>query len=355
MKGFLKIALITIALLGTAPPTIAQTVSDLLANGNLTVHSSLSPNEVIVPGQRVALTIEVATSRWFTGGTRIRLPEVDGLVILQNEKFASNATVTRNGHTWVVQRWTLDLYPQKTGSFRIPPIEMLIEVNVSANKSITGYIASTAQSLNVSLPKPLEKTPFWVAAPFYSMTQKMNADLQNLQIGDAVEREITLKANGVMAMMLPVIPLEGVDGLRGYTTPPQLEDSNNRGKSQAIRIQHITYIAEKPGSYTLPAIDVFWWNTQTKKLAVVSLAETQIHVQGATPEDQVKPRDYIDIRIALAILAIIALGFIALKTLSARTLYESILRLWQGGQRAIAMVRKPALPSRLNPDNNERD
>jgi len=50
-----------------------------------------------VPGQKVTLTLEIATDRWFAGGTRIGIPEVPGLVILQTEQFASNASETHNG------------------------------------------------------------------------------------------------------------------------------------------------------------------------------------------------------------------------------------------------------------------
>ena len=52
-------------------------------------------------------------STWFTGGTRIRLPEVPGLVILQTEQFASNASERRGDQNWVLQRWTLDVYAQR--------------------------------------------------------------------------------------------------------------------------------------------------------------------------------------------------------------------------------------------------
>ena len=70
----------------------ALTPDDLLSQGRLQVESSLSPDQDIVPGQKLRLVLEIATDRWFTGGTRISLPEVPGLVILQTEQFASNAS-----------------------------------------------------------------------------------------------------------------------------------------------------------------------------------------------------------------------------------------------------------------------
>ena len=68
--------------------TAANPLAELQASGHLRIDSALTPSEGIVPGQRVQLTIKIATDTWFTGGTRIGIPEVPGLVILQTEQFA---------------------------------------------------------------------------------------------------------------------------------------------------------------------------------------------------------------------------------------------------------------------------
>ena len=93
----------------------ATTVADLQAQGRLSIDASLSPTEDVVAGQKLALVIEIATDRWFSGGTRLAIPEIPGLVILQTEQFASNASETRGTQSWVLQRWTLDVYPSDRG------------------------------------------------------------------------------------------------------------------------------------------------------------------------------------------------------------------------------------------------
>ena len=95
------------------PPVAATTLEELQAQGHLQVSASIRPDGTLVPGQKLSLVLEVATDRWFSGGTRISIPEVPGLVILQTEQFASNASEVRGGQSWVVQRWTLDVYPQR--------------------------------------------------------------------------------------------------------------------------------------------------------------------------------------------------------------------------------------------------
>ena len=52
-------------------PLAAATVEELQAQNRLTIDASISPIENVVAGQKLALVIEIATDRWFTGGTRL--------------------------------------------------------------------------------------------------------------------------------------------------------------------------------------------------------------------------------------------------------------------------------------------
>ena len=110
--------------IGCASLAFGSSIEELEASGHLHIESALTPQNGIVPGQKVTLTLEIATDRWFAGGTRIGIPEVPGLVILQTEQFASNASETHNGQTWAIQRWTLDVFPQRAGDFTIGPIPL---------------------------------------------------------------------------------------------------------------------------------------------------------------------------------------------------------------------------------------
>ena len=119
-------------------------MGELERTGHLQISSSLLVDGDIVPGQKIELAIDIATDRWFAGGTRLRLPEVAGLVILQTNNFASNSTEQRQGQTWVVQRWTVDVYPQRSGEFSIPSMSAAVEVNDVSEGVVTGTLNSPA-------------------------------------------------------------------------------------------------------------------------------------------------------------------------------------------------------------------
>ncbi len=324
--------------------------------GHLQVDSALSPRTGIVPGQRVVLTLEIATDTWFTGGTRISIPEVPGLVILQTEQFASNASETRNGDSWVVQRWTLDVFPQRAGDFTIGRLPLKVQVNAGEAGNIAGELHSPPQQFRVTVPESLAQAEHWVAAPAFSVSQSFDRSLEGLVVGDAFEHEVRFEATDVLAMMLPGYDAEPQDGLGAYPSPPKLDNSNNRGQSLASRSVRISYVVEQPGHYRLPARDYYWWNTNTGKLALLTLPETRIDVAGSAAAAPATPA-----RIAITprqwLLAGAGLALMIAGTLLARYLLPRLpVARWRGQLSALLHrlrgLFRPALATRLNPGSS---
>lgn len=346
-----------LALLVPLGAQAADPLDSLLQSGSLSIDSRLEHEGSLVPGQRAKMVIEIGTSTWFTGGTRIRLPEVPGLVILQTEQFAANASETRNGRAWVLQRWTIDLYPQQPGEFRVPAMELSLQVNGGELGNIAGTTKSPPLTFSVSLPPALEQADFWVASPDYRISQTVDRELDSLEPGDAFERRIRFRAEDVPAMMLPAMSEEGLEGLASYPAPPVLNNDRNRGRSVATREQRISYVAEQPGSYRLPAQEYFWWDTREETLKILSVPALEIRVGGeALPAE----RDAIALpwrTLGLLLLALLLLAASARLLLRYRPwrrlafLLPPLQSLW----RLLLSLRRPALPSRLNPDSSAGD
>ena len=337
----------------------ANSIENLVTDGHLQIRSTVSPAEGIVPGQRVALTLEIATDRWFSGGTRINIPEVPGLVILQNEQFASNASETRRGQSWVIQRWTLDVFPQRAGQFTIPPVTVKLKVNASELGDVEGELVSSATRFSVAIPDSLSQATQWVAAPAFAVTQSFNRNLDELVVGDAFEQEVLFEASDVMAMMLPGYELGQLKGLAAYPSPAVLENSNNRGQTRASRRISISYVVESPGQFLLPARDYFWWNTNSEELVLVSLPETRIEIAGAsTVEDQSTAHRWFTTREAVALLLGLVLFAIALRLAWMALPHLPLTRLKNKLSQLYSLIqdlRKPALARRLNPGGSAGD
>lgn len=345
--------------MGCSTLAFGSSIEELQASGHLRIDSALTPSERIVPGQKVTLTLEIATDRWFTGGTRIGLPEVPGLVILQTEQFASNASETRNGQPWVIQRWSLDVFPQRAGEFTIGPIALQLQVNAGEADDVKGEGHSPSRHFSVAIPDSLTQIDQWVAAPAFSVRQNFDRALDDLSVGDAFEQEIVFEASDVLAMMLPTYAIEQQPGLRAYPAPPVLDNSVNRGQTLASHRIHISYVVEKAGQYVLPARDYFWWNTQNAELEILSLPETRIDVIGVKPSQKnatttmrLTPQQLLTLLVSLMILATtVRMAWIYLPRLPmarAAALLSNLILRWQ-------TLRKPALATRLNPGSNAED
>ncbi len=333
----------------------AATIEQIQANGHLQVASSLAPATNLVPGEKAMLTLTVATDSWFTGGTRITLPEVAGLVILQTEQFASNASENRDGDSWVVQRWTLDVYAQRAGNFTIGPIALQVHINDGDGGTLTGIVYSPPVEFTARVPPALAGIPHWVAAPYFSVSQRFDRSLENLQAGDAFEREVVFEASDVMAMMLPVYNSTRQKGLAAYPEPPRLLNSHNRGESRAVRTQRVSYIVEAPGQYLLPAEDYYWWNTGTGELQLLSLPPVTITAVGAPPIDNSPPPWHSHWRrwamLAAGGLTLGVIGWICWRRQRRHSLPGQLnIRLQSLWQR-LKDLRKPALADSLNPGN----
>ncbi len=268
--------LFLLLLVMVSPACLGAGLDTLLTEDRLRIRSWLQPAENIVQGQEVRLMIEVSTPRWFAGGTGIKAPEVPGLLILRRNEFAVNLSRREAGTTWVVQRWQLELYPQREGAFSVPPVALTLAVNDADLGIVRGTVETETLSFVATVPAVLADTPRWLATPSFEIRQRFDRALDGLAPGDAFERSIELEATRLTALMLPEPQLAEQDGLAAYPDLPALEDRSNRGEATALRRQTVTYVVEKAGQYRLPAQTIRWWNTDTGELEVATLPTVSI-------------------------------------------------------------------------------
>lgn len=337
----------------------SASLAQLQSEKHIEISAQLIPFTDIAAGQRAELIINIATDRWFAGGTRFEIPEVNGLVIIQTNNFASNSSENRKGQSWVMQRWSLDVFPQRSGTFMIPPIDVRLNINDEAAGEVKGILQSPSLTFQASVPEALANAQHWVAAPTYTVSQSFDRELTDLKTGDAIERTIVFEATDVMAMMLPSWQQESLPGLAVYPQPPSLSNTNNRGSMIARRVEHITYIVEEPGQYQLPARDYYWWDTREGELQIRFLPAVDITV-GETAEkniDRAKSKILANVNpkelmVSSALLALfIGLCWFIYRRLPRIPLARitgPIKRGWQHLNR----MRKPALPSTLNPESS---
>ena len=312
------------------------------------VSAALDPSTGAVPGQRIRLEVTVATPRWFTSGTKIKLPEVPGLVLLQNQDFAANATEIRAGTSWTVQRWFIDVFATRAGHFAIPPLKVAVAVSQSPSETYRDTLQTPALALQTELPDALIGLRHWVASPKVTIKQKVEGELDS-QPGAAISRRVIIQARGVVAMFLPPLDAPELPLLSSYPEPPILRNSANRGQLDATRSERTTWIATQPGEITIPGVAVNWWNTETRELEVLQTEPLAVVVSGEPVTATGSSNTQLALWLGLLGLLAVLTGLLLQRFRPWRRLHRPWLWLQAKCRYLWVVLQGSALPTQLNP------
>ena len=106
--------------------------------------------------------------------------------------------------------------------------------------------------------------------------------MQGLVTGEAITRNLRLRADGLSSSLLPGLQYSETDGLKFYPDQPSREDLANQNGVSGIRSQGTAIVASEAGDFVLPGIEIPWWNTLTDSLEYARLPEQTLTVlQGA--------------------------------------------------------------------------
>ncbi|ROV59942.1 hypothetical protein EGH82_11345 [Vibrio ponticus] len=246
--------------------------------------------------QQVILNIEVATPRWFTGGTRIGSVEIPNVIAKQRNQLATNYTERKDGKTWSRQRWEVTLYPQESGEFVVPPIAVRVQVSAPDGSNVSGTLYTEPVRFAAQLPSGLlSDKANWFAATNVTVEQQWLTSNDDLQVGDSVTRAITIQAQDSLSILLPDLlqaPVEpsvedkqnseGQPSTRLYQVypmPNRLTDSQSRGDYQSSREEQSVYVLQQGGEIAFPELTFQWWNIQKNRLETVTIEGRRFEVQ----------------------------------------------------------------------------
>ena len=85
-------------------------------------------------------------------------------------------------------------------------------------------------------------------------------------------------ADGLTSAQLPEFKQASIKNIKQYPDKPGLQDIKKDTGIIGIRQEKIAYIPSRAGNYTLPAIEVNWWNAQTGTQETARIAAKTIKV-----------------------------------------------------------------------------
>ncbi|MCG9640625.1 BatD family protein [Vibrio sp. Isolate34] len=267
----------------------------------------IKPTKVSV-NEQVILTIEVATPRWLTGGTRIGSIEIPNVIAKQRNQLATNYTERVGGATWSRQRWEVTLYPMTSGEFVIPTVPVRIKVSAPDGSNVGGTLYTQPIKFEASLPSGLlsDESP-WFSATDVDVEQQWQRSNENLKVGDAVTRTVTIKAKDSLSVLLPdVLSNDSTQQYQAYPQPNRLDDTQERGNYRSSRVEETVYVIQQGGEFTLPDFSFQWWDSKNQRLESVVI-KGEVFEAKHTLQSFIKAYMSVFISVGLALVLCIAL------------------------------------------------
>lgn len=247
-----------------------------LAAQSPVVRAHFEPSQNIMVGQPVKLIVSVFVPNYFTGSPDFPEFEMENAVVVmpQDRPENSNTQVGNAKYFGITQTYVI--YPQQAGDFHLPTIKLSVPYAKTPPQTTTAQATVPALSFHADVPAAARGLSYFLPTTQLTITEKWSPSLKKVQAGDTIERTVTITASKMQAMLIPPLQLAAPDGLRIYSSEPVVRDQKTPHGDfiYGQRIETTKYYVEKPGAYTLPAIELQWWNLNTHRLATASLPAT---------------------------------------------------------------------------------
>ena len=196
-----------------------------------------------------------------------------------------------NGKPYLVIEKRFAVFPQQAGKLIVSPAlaearlgrSQLSLFDAFPNRGKVVRARSNAVEIEVKdIPANAGVNP-WLPAAELTVNEQWQDGVPRFVQGEPITRTLSVKAEGLTAAQIPVLPDIRIDGLKQYPDQPLLNDVRNGDGMTGFRIEKVALVPTRPGQLTLPAIRIPWWNTRTGKREEAVVPSRTVEVVAAEP------------------------------------------------------------------------
>jgi hypothetical protein len=252
--------------------------------GDVLVRSEISPKTAWV-GQRVLLKIDVLAPEAWAKVASFGVIEIAGAYVLPRQDQGVRLQQTIDGVSYSGQQYELSLFPQRAGELRLAARSLEVELRqLGGDAEVRNQqVQLPAVSFIAKLPPGAEGIDGLISSTRFEASQSWQPQATELKIGDAIQRTIRLQADDLSGMAFAPLPPQVIDGLGIYPAEARVDDKFYRGDLSGSRIESITYVAQRAGSFEIPAIRLSWWDLGKEQLRRIELKGISLSVSGTLP------------------------------------------------------------------------
>ncbi|MEM5277722.1 BatD family protein [Cupriavidus taiwanensis] len=256
------------------------------------VRVEVGARQPVLVGQQVGIDVTILAPNYFLSAPEFPPLGVPGAVVTLPDARAVNSTETIDGVAYAGIRKTYAFTAEQDGEFRLPAATIQVTyagddgapragsvtlpaTTIRAGTGGTGTAAAGAATGRRMLP---------VAR--LSVTQTLDHDpdhgVVRLHAGDALVRTVTTFAPQTQAMMIVPPHADPPRGVRMFRADARLSDQARDAPGPGgTRVDALTYVFERPGTYTLPAVTVDWVDPATGRPASSAAPAVKVEVAAA--------------------------------------------------------------------------
>lgn len=247
------------------------------AEPQLRVNAQLIPGASVVVGEQLQVQVDVLTDTWFTAAATLPDLKLAGARVQQPGGEAEHTTQVIDGQTFYGMRYAYLITPTTAQHFSVPALTVSAEPG-QASAPLSAQ--SAPLTFEATQPPGFAPGEPVLVASGLRLSQTLAAG--DLKVGDSVTRTVTLQADNTPGLSLPPPTTAEVNGLRLYAQAPAISNlDDGRGTvTGGQRIDHLVYRVEKGGHYTLPALQLKWWDSRNHRLQIAQLPALTFKAQA---------------------------------------------------------------------------
>ncbi|MGC7403157.1 BatD family protein [Pandoraea pneumonica] len=259
----------------------------LLALGNAMAASApmarvdVAAPQPIRPGQQVSVDVTVLAPNFFMSAPVFPTLDVPGAIVTLPDARALNGTQTIDGVTFATISKTYAFVAGQDGDYALPQatIALTYAGNDGAPQQATVTLPATRIRVGAGgVPKVSSSgasnggalLPVAALNVTQTLSPPAEHDVVQLRVGDTLVRTVATFATGTQAMLIQPPKSEPPRGVRVFAADPKLSDgvlpssaSSASSTAGGLRIDTFSYVFERKGTYTLPAITLDWTDPAT--------------------------------------------------------------------------------------------
>lgn len=305
------------------------------AEAQPTVRAHLKVTEPVWVGQELTLVLELLVPGYFSSSANFDLPDPEGVLLMPPAQHPVVGNETIDDTLYTVQQHELRVWPMRAGKQTVPAlgVRFSFKRHPLDTRGEPSSVTTEPIPFTVKLPPGAESLGTVVSARDLTVEEhwKPEPGPGSVKAGTAFVRTVTFTAPGVPGMVFPPFPANTIDGL-GIYSKRQLLDREDGGSLVGVREDRMTYIAERPGQFTIPAASYTWFDLDSQKLRTIDLPARTLNVianpdmASAAPPEQASavrpplPWLHIALAVLVALLVIAAAMSRRVRRLASRAL-----------------------------------